>query len=683
MTLDDGQILDVERADDPRLGAVLDGVPLVHWARRYLHDGLKPLPKRKGTKFPAIPWEPYKGRPPRPDELTSWFAGDGADGICAVLDGTGFAVLDLDMSGDAARRLLTDAGVDIPDLVPRVITGSGREHLWFRTNRTVGRHIRLLSRETDDTTAAIDVLGEGIVVLPPSVHPDTGQPYSWRPPFLDPGNVPPLPPRIYELIAESARPTRPRLASVDGPIPAGKRERTLTSMLGGARRRGAQEAELRALAEAANQRCQPPLASRDLDRLAHSIARYEPDTLDVEALLATVTIATPTARTPVALAFRTAAEIAQAAPDTVPAVCAPYLLASSVTKLDGPPKRGKTTLRNFLVGCVLRGESCLGYPAPTPAPVVLLTEEPISACLEGLRASGLHESPDLHVLSSFDARAHKWPDIVAQAIERARTVGARLFIVDTPGPFTGFDGDAENFSGTALATMKPLEEATAAGLAVLLLWHDRKAGGEVGESGRGSSAFAGAVDTILALRKPQNSRETVRAIHAVSRFRDVPRELTIERVSCFLPSPEFGESGNKVETFRQLTPGEAADAVTEGAAAKVREALPRTAADAVTVAELATSVGLAPTTVRRALDQIETTRVGSGHRGDPARFFYSHRHQFLGIGGKHETREEATDTMASGRGPPTGAVHRSAPVGSRGTNETNHPNTMPLKDIRK
>ena len=43
--------------------------------------------------------------------------------------------------------------------------------------------------------------------------------------------------------------------------------------------------------------------------------------------------------------------------------------------------------------------------------------------------------------------------------------------------------------------MQPLQQAAAAeGLGVLVSQHERKSGGEVEDSGRGSSAFAGAAD---------------------------------------------------------------------------------------------------------------------------------------------------------------------------------------------
>jgi len=175
----DVQILDVARLDDPRLMSMLD-VPLVAWARQCLEMGLKPLPKKRGQKYPAIAWEPYQTRFPRRDELTEWFARDDIDGVCVVLDGTGYVVIDCDGPRDRARRLLVEAGIEIPSLCPRVITGRDRDHFYLRTTRPVGRHLGFLQAEG----ISIDLLGEGVVVVPPSPHPETGVAYHWQPPIL-------------------------------------------------------------------------------------------------------------------------------------------------------------------------------------------------------------------------------------------------------------------------------------------------------------------------------------------------------------------------------------------------------------------------------------------------------------------------------------------------------------------
>ena len=65
-----------------------------------------------------------------------------------------------------------------------------------------------------------------------------------------------------------------------------------------------------------------------------------------------------------ALRFQTAREMFQEMAEDTPYVLAPYLIEGAKTKMDAPPKFGKTTFRNYLIRCLLNGEPCLGYPAP-------------------------------------------------------------------------------------------------------------------------------------------------------------------------------------------------------------------------------------------------------------------------------------------------------------------------------
>ncbi|HEY5484444.1 MAG TPA: hypothetical protein VIK31_11660, partial [Propionibacteriaceae bacterium] len=57
--------------------------------------------------------------------------------------------------------------------------------------------------------------------------------------------------------------------------------------------------------------------------------------------------------------------------------------------------------------------------------------------------------------------------------------------MDTLPQFAGLRGDAENNSGDALEAIGPLQLLAADGFAILVTRHDRKSGGEVGESARG------------------------------------------------------------------------------------------------------------------------------------------------------------------------------------------------------
>ena len=190
----------------------------------------------------------------------------------------------------------------------------------------------------------------------------------------------------------------------------------MTSILGAARRRGAVELELRALADAVNTRCEPPLPEADLDRLARSIARYEPDDLDVARLV--VSVETDTTSPPL-LEFVTPAGLQAAGVADIDYVLPPYFIAGTLTDLTGAAKIGKTRLRNYFIRCAVTGASCLGEPAMPPAAVVLLTEEPPAALLEGLRAAGLMATRALSILTRHAARTTDWPDIVAAAMDQA------------------------------------------------------------------------------------------------------------------------------------------------------------------------------------------------------------------------------------------------------------------------
>jgi hypothetical protein len=69
----------------------------------------------------------------------------------------------------------------------------------------------------------------------------------------------------------------------------------------------------------------------------------------------------------------------------------------------------------------------------------------------------------------------------------------------------------------------------AAGLAVLVLRHERKSGGEVGESARGSSAFGGAADILLSLKRdPAGGQENRRILEAVGRLEGWAPKLILE-----------------------------------------------------------------------------------------------------------------------------------------------------------
>jgi hypothetical protein len=201
-----------------------------------------------------------------------------------------------------------------------------------------------------------------------------------------------------------------------------------------------------------------------------------------------------------------------------------------ITELDGKAKRsGKTTLLLALARAVLHGEPFFGQPT-TYSPVVYLTEQSGPSFKRSLRRSGLVDGDAFHLLRWGRTVDWTWPQLIEEVLVKIDELGARVLIIDTLAQFSGVRGDDENRSGAALEVMEPLQAATVRKLGIIISRHDRKAGGVAGDSGRGSSAYAGAVDIILHLDRPEPKpgTERQRVLEGLSRFEETPDKLLVE-----------------------------------------------------------------------------------------------------------------------------------------------------------
>jgi hypothetical protein len=316
-----------------------------------------------------------------------------------------------------------------------------------------------------------------------------------------------------------------------GRIPEGRRNETLFRRACSMRaRRFEEEAILAAISVANRTQCDPPLPEDEVRRLVRSACRYDPGSSSgpenpaAPALLENDSAATtPLRAAESVLPFRTAREIVETTPEDVPWVVPGYVAEGAIAGVDGKPKAGKTTF--VLYGCrrVLDGEEFLGRPTSSTA-IVYLTEQSATTFREALVRAGLQDREDFVVLLWRDTVGVDWHRVVREAVQEAVRRGAKLLVVDTLPQFAGLQGDAENSAGAALAAVQPLQEAAAAHyLGIIVVRHERKSGGQVGDSGRGSSAFAGAVDIIVSIRRAEgSSRPELRELHALSRFDDTP-----------------------------------------------------------------------------------------------------------------------------------------------------------------
>lgn len=305
-----------------------------------------------------------------------------------------------------------------------------------------------------------------------------------------------------------------------------------------------------------------------------------------------------------------AQEAAEAGDGGAEWIARPIAALGAITEICGKVKQaGKTTFVTHLAAAVLEGKSFLGQPT-RKSPVVYLTEQPPATFRLAMRRAGLLGREDFHVVYWNRAAGMAWEMLAQRAIKLCQRVGAKLLVVDTLAQFAGITGDSENNSGDALRAMQPLQRGAAAGLGIIVVRHERKSGGAVGDSGRGSSAYAGAVDIVISVRLAEGgSDRNFRLIQAVSRFDEAPDNWVIE----YDPA-----SGYRLR-------GTAADLSRERARQALLDAAPRSEAAALTAAELCATADISRRKFYRHADKLLESgvlaRTGTGSKADPFRYW--------------------------------------------------------------
>lgn len=186
--------------------------------------------------------------------------------------GAGVVVVDVDPrnGGEASLvELVLAHGSEWLDTVA-VRTGGGGGHYYYKAPTGV--------RMPGKLATGIDLKANGYVVMPPSVHA-SGARYEWVG-KQGPGEIEMLSLPAWMTVREE--PAQARYApqpsmEFRGPIGAGERNQTLTSMAGSMRRRGmsVEAIEAALLTENAT-RCSPPIREDEVRTIARSVGRYAP-----------------------------------------------------------------------------------------------------------------------------------------------------------------------------------------------------------------------------------------------------------------------------------------------------------------------------------------------------------------------------------------------------------------------
>jgi hypothetical protein len=282
------------------------------------------------------------------------------------------------------------------------------------------------------------------------------------------------------------------------------------------------------------------------------------------------------------------------------------LARGTVAELDAYPKDGKTRLTLDAIWSVQHGLPFLDA-ATQPVNVLYLTEEWLVTWRDALNeAHLLDQNADLHWMSLIALQGREagdWPTICGDLRLYCRANEIGLLVVDTLARWAGVAD--ENDAVAMAAAVLPLRLIAADNIAVLFLRHDRKGGGQLGQSGRGSSAATGEADQILHLQRKGGQGQMSlrqRELEGIGRLTGMTGKLVVELESC----GHFALVGSK------------SDVALERAEQFLAEVLPSCRDEAWTVKELEGRFDGSTSTLNRAIEVLLkhgtiTGQKGAGH----------------------------------------------------------------------
>jgi len=248
----------------------------IHTALWYADLGYAVLPCAPGRKVP-ITEHGLRDATTDAEQVTEWWTQHPEANVAIRTDG--LLVIDVDGEGNA---WLSDAPDKLADLeaAPLSLTPhAGRQYFFRQPKGRVWRNTAGRLAQRVDTRA-----NGGYVLVAPSIV--DGKAYQWadnRELTQSPERLPEPPAWLIELL--DGLTTSSGAVGTDtsaNAIPEGQRNATLARLAGSMRRHGMSRDEILAAIQVTNQtRCQPPLPDAEVERIATSVARYEPDAVSV------------------------------------------------------------------------------------------------------------------------------------------------------------------------------------------------------------------------------------------------------------------------------------------------------------------------------------------------------------------------------------------------------------------
>jgi hypothetical protein len=447
---------------------------------------------------------------------------------------TRFPGLDIDSENPALTLWALHIAEDVLGWAPVRLSREPRRLLMYAADVPIRKQKLLVRYEGVDH--AVELLGDGQQYLIWGTHP-SGTRYRWSPDAKIPSDGPAgltliddekvdryfhelagyLEERGCEILSEASAREVPQ---VPGETTEGTgRNVMLTSLAGTMRRRGmGYEAILAALQAENDAKCVPPLDQDELEVIAGSVSKYEPEKVEVVDATQVFKPVKVEEKTFVP-AFTTrkadnAMSLEYDPTDWLVGGLIPRL--TGYTMLNSKPKVGKSTFARALAVAVSNGEPILGRPT-VQVPVMYVSfpfegdEEQTAISLKKIGKP----APNLWISGKWE-RSVSRDQVIQTLIHYAQEVKPGLIIIDTVMKLLRMK-DVKDYAEVqdVLAPLYHVLEPY--GCHFLFLHHEKKGGVEdVIESGLGSIGLAGSAETVLRITRDPDLR-TVRVLDGVGR----------------------------------------------------------------------------------------------------------------------------------------------------------------------
>lgn len=386
-------------------------------------------------KTPIHGWKAYQERIAKEAELRIYFQRNQKSNV-GVIMGPVSAICGIDIDGPDGEHLLDEIMQgEVIDTCEFQTPGGGRR-LLFALPRDVQLPITHFSGQSKHSGLSLLAAGS-YTVMPPSTH-HTGGVYRWDD-HASPEHRPPqiIPKPIVAWALRSQRKTTPRQAlSPEAPILEGQpgRDQTLTSMAGAMRKQGATELEILAALTQINQRCVPPLEHSDLQRIAKSVARYQPKP---------TTISTPPTVETTKMSAVTPAQIQWLWTGWIP--------RGKLVVLDGDPDLGKSTMLLDLAARIsTTGTMPDGSQGLTGSVVLMSAEDGVDDTILPRLLAAQANLAKIESITEVGGKPPIIPEHLTQIEEVINRIQAVLLIIDPLTAYLAADTRSDQEVRTAL-----------------------------------------------------------------------------------------------------------------------------------------------------------------------------------------------------------------------------------------